>query len=118
MVTAVAFEINVSKCKHLHFGAAHHYGRYYLNGILIDTATSHRDLGIVFDEQLKFHIHTTQVTAKVNRILGLIKISFEYLDSTMLTHLFRSYISRPILEYSNSIWGPHYILNKKKVEKV
>jgi len=30
-------KFNVSKCKHLNFGAAHHYGDYYLNRTLIDT---------------------------------------------------------------------------------
>ena len=90
---------------------------YYLNGILIDIVTSHRDLGILFDDQLKFHDHTTQVTTKANRVFGLIKKSFEYLDSTMLIQLFSTLV-RPILEYSNTIWGPHYTLDKRKIEKV
>ena len=93
---------NVSKCKHLHFGPAHHNGPYYLNGILIDTVTSHSDLGILFDDQLKFHDYTTQVTTKANQVLGLIKKSFEYLDSNMLTQLFSTLV-RPILEYNNII---------------
>ena len=66
-------KFNVSKCKYLHFGPTHHNGPYYLNGILIDIVTSHSDLGILFDNQLKFHDHTTQVTTKANRVLGLIK---------------------------------------------
>ena len=41
--------------KHLHFGPAHHYGPYCLNGIFIDINATHSDLGIVFDDQLKFH---------------------------------------------------------------
>ena len=45
-------KFNVYKCKHLHFGPAHHNGPYYLNGILIDTVISHIDLGILFDDQL------------------------------------------------------------------
>jgi len=45
MVTAVAF--NVSKYKHLHFGAAYHHGDFYLN---VDTTTTHRDLGIALDD--------------------------------------------------------------------
>ena len=108
---------NISKCKHLHFGPAHHYGPYCLNGIFIDINATHSDLGIVFDDQLKFHHHTTQVTTKANRVLGLIKKSFEYLDSTMLTCLFNTLV-RPILEYNNPIWGPHYILDNRKVEKI
>ena len=39
---------------------------YYLNGIAIDIVTSHNDLGILFDDQLKFHNHTTHVTTKAN----------------------------------------------------
>ena len=89
----------------------------YLNEILIDTVTSHSDLGILFDDQLKFHDYTTQVTTKANRVLGLIKKWFEYLDSNMLTQLFSTLV-RPILEYNNIIWGPHYIVDKRKVEKV
>ena len=81
-------KFNVSKCKHLYFGPAHHNGPYYLNGILIDTVTSHSDLGILFDDQIKFHDCTTQVTTKANQVLGLLKKSFEYLDSNMLIQLF------------------------------
>ena len=46
---------------------------YYLNGILVNTVISHSNLGILSDNQLKFHGHTTQVTTKANRVLGMIK---------------------------------------------
>jgi len=94
------------KCKHLRFGAAHHYGDHYLNGTLIDTTTTHKDLSIVFDDQLKFPMHnTTHVTAKSNRILGLIKRSFEYLDSTMLTLLFNTLSWNAIIQYGTSLYS-------------
>ena len=72
---------------------------------IIELDTSHSDLGILFDSQLKFHDHTVQVTTKANRVLGLIKKSFDYLDPIMLTQLFSTLV-RPILEYNNAIWGP------------
>ena len=50
-------------------------GHYYFSGILVDTVTSHSHLDILFDNQLKFHYHTTQVTTKANRVLGMINIS-------------------------------------------
>ena len=75
------------------------------------------DLGILFDDKLKFHDHTTKVTTKANRILGMIKKSFEYLDSSMLSKLFTTVV-RPILEYGNAIWGPLFTLDQRKVEKV
>jgi len=108
-------KFNISKCKHLHFGPAFCHGFYYLKGI--DTVTSHNDLGILFDDKLKFHDHTTKVTIKANRVLGMIKKSFEYPDSDMLSKLFTTLVG-PILEYSNAIWGPLFILDQRKVEKV
>ena len=42
-------QFNISKCKHVHFGPVHNYGPYYLNGIVIDSVGSQRDLGILFD---------------------------------------------------------------------
>ena len=110
-------KFNVSKCKHIHFGPAHHHGPYYLNGTLIELDTSHSDLSILFDSHLKLHDHTAQVTTKANRILGLIKKSFDYLDPIMLTQLFSTLV-RPMLEYNNAIWGPHYALDQRKIEKV
>ena len=47
----------------------------------------------------------------------MIKKSFEYLDSGMLSKLFTTLV-RPILEYVNAIWGPLFTLDQRKVEKV
>ena len=54
---------------------------------------------------------------KVNQVLGMIKKSFEYLDSDMLSKLFTTLV-RPILEYGNAIWRPLFTLDQSKVEKV
>ena len=101
----------------MHLGPVHHYGPYYLDGPVIDNIDSYQDLGIILDHQLKFHLHTTEVAAKANRLLGLIKKSFDYLDSDMLTKLFTAFV-RPTLEYSNAVWGPFFVLDQRKVKKV
>jgi len=108
---------NVVKCKHLHFGTEHFIGSFYLNNTVIDSVISHKDLGIIFDNHLKFHNHTTEVTAKANCLLGLIRKSFDYLELDMLVTLFVT-IVRPTLEYSNPVWGPQFILDQRKLEKV
>ena len=53
---------------------------YTLNSISLDRVCDMRDLGIIVDGQLKFHSHTTQVVSKANRLLGLIKKSFDPLN--------------------------------------
>jgi len=35
----------------------------------------------------------------------------------MLNRLFKTLVC-PILEYGNAIWGPHFILDQRKIEKV
>ena len=110
-------KFNISKCKHVHFGPVHQFGSYYLNGIEIDSVESQKDLGILFDHQLKFHLHTTDVAAKANRLLGLIRRCFDHLNSDMLVKLFVTVV-RPTLEYCNSVWGPSLVLDQRKIERV
>ena len=110
-------KFNILKCKHMHLGPMHHYGPYYLDGTVIDNFDSYKDLGVILDYQLKFCLHTTEVAVKANRLLGLIKKSFDYLDSDMLTKLFTVFV-RPTLEYGNAVWGPFFVLDQRKVEKV
>ena len=82
-----------------------------------DSVESQKDLGILFGHQLKFHLHTTDVAAKANRLLGLIRKYFDYLNPDMLVKLFITVV-RPTLEYCNSVWGPLFILDQRKIEKV
>ena len=109
-------KFNVSKCNVLHLGTTNQY-TYFLCGTAIQPVQSVRDLEVVIDQDLKFHEHTSLVTNKANRVLGLIKSSFAYLDSNMLVRLYKSVV-RPILEYGNIIWGPHYLMDQKKVETI
>ena len=59
---------NVSKCYLLHFGPIHCYGRYYINGSEITSTESFKDLGIIVDSSLKFHMHTSTVAARANQM--------------------------------------------------
>jgi len=87
-----------------------------MNGYVITSTESIKDMGITIDCSLKFHSHTAIVTTKANRILAVIKKSFEYLNTNMLPQLYKSFI-RPILEYGNIVWGPQFILDQQSVEK-
>ena len=95
---------NISKCYVLYLGLTHSYGNYCIDGNVITSTESVKDLGIVVDSSLKFHNHTAIiVTARANRILAVINKSFEYLNTNVLLQLYKSFV-RPILEYGNIIW--------------
>jgi len=40
--------------------------QYFLNGVLLESVNCHKDLSIMFDANIKFHQHTSEVAMKVN----------------------------------------------------
>ena len=108
---------NVSKCKVLHIGSTPYTGNYTLEGIQLEKLDNFRDLGIQIDSKLKFHIHTNTVVRKAYRVLGLICNSFECKDSDVMVKLYKTLV-RPIIEYNNVLWGPFYVLDNQKIERI
>ena len=97
---------NVEKCKILHFGKDNPNHDYRLNNTVIPTADEEKDLGILVDTSLKFSKHIKNIAARANRMIGLIKISFECLNKKMFQNLYLSLV-RPLLEYCVQAWSPY-----------
>jgi len=57
------------------------------------------------------------VTKKVYCVLGLIRKSFECKDPDVIVRLYAILVC-PIIEYNNVLWGPTYILDKQKLERI
>ena len=64
-----------------------------------------RDLGVLIDNQLKFHDHSSMAAGKARRPLGLISNCFINLTPLIFSCLYNT-IVRPILEYGNVVWDP------------
>ena len=60
-----------------------------------------RDLGVYIDKELKFTQHTITQVNKANRLLGIIRRSYTYLDASSFKNLFVTLV-RPHLEYCNA----------------
>ena len=76
------------------------------SSIQLKTIEKEKDLGVIIDNKLSFKEQVAHSTAKANKIVGLIRRSFDYMSEKMFTLLFKSLV-RPILEYGHSIWQPH-----------
>ena len=98
---------NANKCKVLHFGANNLWHPYMLNNHTLESTKREKDLGIIIDEDLKYHVHTTSATKKANQVLGIIKKSYVTRDANTIATLYKSMVI-PHLEYGNIIWGPFY----------
>ena len=101
---------NICKCKGLRFhrrnidwkplGAL---DRYYLDGREIEMVTSHKDLGILIDTSLRFHLHIRSIAAKASGLVSnLLKSTLSrspyFMISILKTHI------RPLLEFASPVW--------------
>ena len=108
---------NIGKCKSLHIGRKNKRHCYEMEGKKLEQVTEEKDLGVLIDDELKFHKQTAAATKKANGVLGLLKKSFTLLDKMTLPLLYKSLV-RPHLEYGNVVWGPHYAEDIKSIEKI
>jgi len=80
---------NILKCKSLHLGYSNPNHIYSMGGKCIEQT---KDLGVLTDNQLKFHSHVTAVTSKARRLLGLIGKSFINLNFQTLPYFYKATI--------------------------
>ena len=97
---------NVDKCKIMHLGYGNAKYEYELNNTTLSESTGEKDLGVLIDNDLKFSPHIKSIVAKANRMIGLIKISFENIDEDMFKVLYNTLI-RPLIEYCVQAWSPY-----------
>ena len=78
--------------------------------IKVEKVQSEKDLGVIFDQKLKFTEHIISKGNKANRNVGLIFRTFTFMDKDMFLNLYKSVV-RPHLEYASTIW---YQIYKKR----
>ena len=83
----------------------------------ITKVNSEKDLGITFDNKLKFSIHINNSVKKANMMLGLIFRTFTFLDKSVFVTLYKSLV-RPHLEYGSTIWSPIFKKDRIQIENV
>ena len=88
-----------------------------MDGYILEQVENEKDLGVIIDKDLKFHAQTSASVKKANQILGLIKKTVRTKNETSIPLLYMSLI-RPLLEYTNVVWGPHYKGDQQMLEKV
>ena len=112
--------LNVSKCHYIQFSRnkANTHNTYTINQEPLSKVEQIRDLGVILDKQMKFDKHILNTTSKGFQILGFIlRNSREFTKASTKIKLFNTLV-RPILEYSSSVWNPHYDVYTKLLESV
>ena len=60
----------------MHMGRSNPNHVYSMGGRDIEQSVEERDLGVLIDNQLKFHDHSSMAASKARRLLGLISKCF------------------------------------------
>jgi hypothetical protein len=113
-------KFNENKCKRLHIGHTNPKFQYQLcreSSTPMEETTEEKDLGVLVDPELKFRKHINTIAKKANRIVGIIKRTFEHRDEPTITKLYCALI-RPHLEYASSVWTPSLRKDITTLEKI
>ena len=112
---------NVNKCKVLKVGKNDQNVKYSMGTlegrIELEQVQYEKDLGVIFDTDLKFSQHIQENITKANQRIGLIRRNFKYLNRTSFLMLYKSLV-RPILEYCSPVWTVLYIKHSEALERV
>ena len=99
------------KCKVMRIGRGHPDFTYEMvsDGNIVPLTETHteKDLGVWVDDSLHFRHQVQQATTKANQLLGIIRRTFNHLNSEILLFLYRGLV-RPSLEYCVAAWAPHF----------
>ena len=70
----------------------------------IEQVTEEKDLGVIIDNQMKYHQHVSFATSKAMRMVGVIRKTFCSIPIETFLSLYNKLV-RPHMEYGNVIWG-------------
>ena len=108
---------NITKCKILHYGRNNPLHEYTMNDNPLANDIYEKDLGITFDDGLRFSQHIRQMVAKANGRVGMLKRNFTSINKSIFLPIYKALI-RPLLEYGTCIWSPRLIGDMNEIEKV
>jgi hypothetical protein len=114
---------NADKCNVLHLGKNNKQQSYDMrkhgssDKKTLGKSSLEKDLGVHVDKDLRFSQHIETQVNKANKLLGLIRRSYEYLDGESMKMLFIALV-RPHLEFGNVVWSPKLEKDKQLVESV
>ena len=88
-----------------------------MSGRCLEDVKEEKDLGVLIDQELKFHRQTAAAVKKASMSLGILKKTFAFIDEKNFPLLFKPLV-RSHLEYGNVIWGPFFKGDSQDVERV
>jgi len=111
---------NVAKCALVRFssGCPPTAFNYILNGDLISSQETHRDLGIIMSSYLSWREHMKNILSRAYKTLNLIRYSFTSGHSPQTKKILYLPLVHSQLRYCSQIWHPHLLKDVIILEKI
>ena len=87
----------------------------YMNGRIIDYASSVKFLGLIIDEKLKFNLHIDHISQKISKSAGMLYKLKQYVPIKTLTSIYRSFVDS-YLNYCTVVFGKAFQVHIIKLE--
>ena len=112
-------QFNPNKTKVLFFGKLAHnqIPQLLFQGCQLEIVSSHKHLGLIFSDDLKWSVYIDNIVNHAYKKLGLIKKLKFTLCREKLSKMYITFV-RPILEYASVVWDGCAISDLEKLEKV
>ena len=91
---------------------------YFLSGRQISPKESHRDLGIILQQDLGWHKHYDSISAKAYRQLGLLRRTFSSSNSVYTKKKLYLSLVRSQLLYCSQLWRPMLVKDTEALERI
>jgi len=108
---------NTNKCKVMHVRRTNQKFSYVMNGQILDTVDSKKDLGVMISSDLKSSNQCIHACCKAGKMLGMIKRTISYKNLEIIVRLHKTLV-RLHLECCVSVWSSHYTKDKELLERV
>ena len=91
---------------------------YTLAGTALTRVSEEKDLGVIITSTLSWDSHIHTITAKANKLLGLLKRTCPLLTGVSVRHSLYLSLVKSQLCYATQVWSPAYVTLNAKVEQV
>ena len=91
---------------------------YTLDGTALTRVSEEKDLGVIITSTLSWDSHIHTITAKANKLLGLLKRTCPLLSSVSVRRSLYLSLVKSQLCYATQVWSPAYVTLNAKVEQV
>ena len=112
--------LNSDKCFYIHYVPQNRenvYPTYHIDGSELVRKENVSDLGVIVEENLKFHSQVAKACKKANQQISTIRRCFKSRNPKFLETMFKTYV-RPHLEYCVQVWNPVHAGDVEAMERV